>query len=361
MTQNSSPAANQHPTRTADEYLEFFRTDRFHAPLALYTGAALHKAGRLEEALAVWTLGDDVNSALRTIQFHPEADEIMRQHSALADRAIRDHFIGLHNSVIDRAEEKSGETLPRLRNAIWTHYHKSAFDYKTALQRPLVLYMPDLPAYPVADNSELPWVNGLSEMAPTIIDEYKSAVAANVAGSPYVHTEMKDEQWTALRDKMDWSAIYLYLNAQETDDTHRFPKTLAALEDIDLVKKSGLPLEAFFSVLKPGTHIPPHFGLTNTRLTVHLPLILPDQCAIRVGENTYEWQIGVPLAFDDSFEHEAWNKSDETRVVMIFEIPHPDLSTLEQQTIEEIYATFDGWVAAREKVAGMPALDNEQT
>ncbi len=60
-------------------------------------------------------------------------------------------------------------------------------------------------------------------------------------------------------------------------------------------------------------------------LRCHLPLIVPDseKCAIRVGEETHHWQEGKLVIFDDSFEHEAWNKSDARRVVLMFDIPNP--------------------------------------
>src|SRR3546814_7962020 len=69
---------------------------------------------------------------------------------------------------------------------------------------------------------------------------------------------------------------------------------------------------AFFSALKPGTHIPPHNGATNTRLTVHMPLVIPPDCALRVGDETRTWEPGKLLMFDDTIRHEAWNYSDRS-------------------------------------------------
>src|SRR3546814_9348823 len=66
---------------------------------------------------------------------------------------------------------------------------------------------------------------------------------------------------------------------------------------------------AFFSALKPGTHIPPHNGATNTPLTVHMPLVIPPDCALRVGDETRTWEPGKLLMFDDTIRHEAWNYS----------------------------------------------------
>ena len=83
---------------------------------------------------------------------------------------------------------------------------------------------------------------------------------------------------------------------------------------------------ALFSLLKPGTHIKPHHGLLNTRLIVHLPLIAPPGCALRVGSQTREWEVGKAFIFDDSIEHEAWNRGQSTRVVLLFEMWRPEIS-----------------------------------
>ncbi len=92
---------------------------------------------------------------------------------------------------------------------------------------------------------------------------------------------------------------------------------------------------AFFSALKPGTHIPPHNGATNTRLTVHLPLIIPPDCALRVGEQTHVWEPGKLVLFDDTIRHEAWNNSSQLRVVLIFSVWNPLLTEIERTLVSE--------------------------
>jgi len=70
-----------------------------------------------------------------------------------------------------------------------------------------------------------------------------------------------------------------------------------------------------FSLLAPHTRIPSHYGDTNARLVGHLPLILPGNCRFRVGNEIREWRYGEAWLFDDTIEHEAWNDSDEVRVI----------------------------------------------
>jgi aspartyl/asparaginyl beta-hydroxylase (cupin superfamily) len=104
-----------------------------------------------------------------------------------------------------------------------------------------------------------------------------------------------------------------------------------------------------FSLLRPGAHIPAHHGFLNTRLIVHLPLIVPPGCRFRVGNQTREWVEGRAWVFDDTIEHEAWNDSDRLRVVMIFDHWHPQLSVAERRLItalnDALYG-FDGGGAA---------------
>ena len=108
------------------------------------------------------------------------------------------------------------------------------------------------------------------------------------------------------------------------------PETTNLLESLDLVTAQGHAPEAFFSVLQPGTHIPPHYGLANTKLVIHLAIDIPGQCAIKVGGEVRGWEAGKCIVFDDSFAHEAWNRSDQTRVVLITEVWNPSLSELEK-------------------------------
>ena len=96
-------------------------------------------------------------------------------------------------------------------------------------------------------------------------------------------------------------------------------------------------------MLKPHTHIPPHTGVANFRLLVHLPLILPGQCRFRVGSETREWRLGEAWVFDDTIEHEAWNDSDETRVILICDLWNPYLSVEERQAIAQVIAATDAY------------------
>jgi aspartate beta-hydroxylase len=116
---------------------------------------------------------------------------------------------------------------------------------------------------------------------------------------------------------------------------------MAVIEGLELANAPPHTPEAFFSILKPGTHIPPHYGLSNFKLAVHLALMIPDSCGIRVGGETRYWQEGRCLVFDDSFEHEAWNRSNTLRAVLIVEAWNPALTGIERAAIGRIIAASE--------------------
>ena len=93
---------------------------------------------------------------------------------------------------------------------------------------------------------------------------------------------------------------------------------------------------AMFSVLQPKTRIPPHTGVANFRLVVHLPLVLPDGCGFRVGGEQRAWRLGEAWVFDDTIEHEAWNDSDQMRIILICDIWSPRLSAEERAAIRAV-------------------------
>jgi len=98
------------------------------------------------------------------------------------------------------------------------------------------------------------------------------------------------------------------------------PQTARLLREIPGIKT------AFFSILEPGKYIPPHRGPYNGVLRLHLGLIVPqarERCWIRVHDQILHWQEGKVLIFDDSFEHEVHNDTDETRVVLFVDFVRP--------------------------------------
>ncbi|MEM9899261.1 MAG: aspartyl/asparaginyl beta-hydroxylase domain-containing protein [Pseudomonadota bacterium] len=343
-----------------DEFLQNFREQPLSPPVALYAGAALHRAGRVEEAVAVWTIGADGEPILRKLFMHQDVGEELRRYSKLADETIRAHFNDLHRRTVETVEAQTGAKLPRVHAGIWPHFAAEPFEYRTANQRPLNFYMPDLPAVPIADRDDLPWADRIEAAADHMTSEYSAAVEAGAEFRPYLSTQFMGARWDEFRENPDWSALYLHYEAAETEMADSFPKTLSAINEAPLVRRNGCPLETFLSRLAPGTTIPRRHGLTNTRLTVHLPLIIPESEEserpwFRVADSIHHWRQGELLAFDDSFEHEECNPSNEDRTILTFETHHPDLSENEISAIEAVYEAFETWGKSRRSLLNLDA------
>ena len=126
-------------------------------------------------------------------------------------------------------------------------------------------------------------------------------------------------------DSGSWNVSYLHLHGLDfSENLDLCPKTAAVINEI-------FPRHyhhSFFSALSPGTHITPHYGPTNKKLRCHFPLFVPkDKAWLRVADRKVYLEEGVPVIFDDSFEHEAGNDDSESpRVVLIVDFWHPDLT-----------------------------------
>jgi beta-hydroxylase len=115
-----------------------------------------------------------------------------------------------------------------------------------------------------------------------------------------------------------WDVFGLYAFGQKIKRNCALcPQTSRLVEEIPGLTTAG------FSWLEPGTHIKPHVGYASNVLRCHLGLIVPGDCALRVGPETRTWQEGRCMVFDDTTEHEAWNRSDRSRVVLIIDFTRP--------------------------------------
>ena len=210
---------------------------------------------------------------------------------------------------------------------------------KTYYSQPTWMYFPELPAIEFFERSDFPWLDALEAASEEIRAELLRVLVADREGlQPYIDfpASMPLDQWKDLNRSRRWSAYFLW-NQGSANAGHmaRCPATARALEAVPVRPRieSRAPT-AFFSILDPKTRIPAHTGVTNTRLTVHLPLVIPPGCGFRVGGTTREWEPGKAWVFDDTIEHEAWNDSDTPRAILIFDIWNPLLTPAERDMIQ---------------------------
>jgi aspartyl/asparaginyl beta-hydroxylase (cupin superfamily) len=230
-------------------------------------------------------------------------------------------------------------------------------------QQPSFLYFPQLPAIEFHERAAFPWLDSIEAATDAIRAELLDVLAED-GGSlePYVShgggrsTQSIEQKWRELHQSRRWSVYYLWREGVPYQDhLARCPRTAAALESWPRCEVPGTSPNALFSILDARTRIPPHTGVNNSRLFVHLPLIVPPGCGFRVGGEKREWEPGKALVFDDTIEHEAWNDSDEPRAVLIFDIWNPDLRPEERAMLTTTIAGVGEFYGSSRQSPSTPA------
>jgi aspartate beta-hydroxylase len=203
----------------------------------------------------------------------------------------------------------------------------------------MIYHYPGLAPIAFFDRGDFPWLDELEAATEGIRDEFLRVLESQAQFTPYIKYDehLPVNQFAELNNSLRWSAFHLYESGKVIEENAaRCPLTMSLLQKVPRPDMPGRTPAAMFSMLKPNTRIPAHVGVTNARLVVHLPLIVPEKCGFRVGNDTREWVPGKAWVFDDTIDHEAWNDSDEFRVVLIFDIWHPQLSAAERQLITQL-------------------------
>jgi aspartate beta-hydroxylase len=203
--------------------------------------------------------------------------------------------------------------------------------------QPTFLNFPQLPAREFYPRAEFPWLEQLEAAAAYVREEFERVFAEDAASlEPYIAYPqgVPLDQWAELNHSRRWSAFYLWRDGKPMQEhLRRCPRTAQLLASLPLLDVPGYAPTAFFSILDAKSHIPAHTGVTNTRVIVHMPLIVPPACRFRVGSTTREWRSGEAWVFDDSIEHEAWNDSDVPRALLILDVWNPYLTAAERDLV----------------------------
>ena len=218
-------------------------------------------------------------------------------------------------------------------------------------QRPKFFWMPSLPPTAFFDRALFPWYEALEAQAPAIREEMLARLAEPKDFEPFLGTSDKAVEAQYLAGdaaSRAWDAYFFFRHGERFDAHHAAcPRTSQALGDVPLTRIRHHAPEVLFSVLAPQSHITPHHGVTNTRVVTHLPLLIPEgDCALVVGGETHRWQQGRCITFDDTFLHEAWNRTSATRVVMILDTWNPHLDEAERITLKDLVETIGDFNAA---------------
>ncbi len=281
------------------------------------------------------SLGHWINSASTPAGLRP-----LVEHAA---RTVRASSRALLFGVSEKLAARHGRSsMTRMEKCLRVYLGEEAPVFPDARQRPSFLYFPDLTPSAFLDRALLPCIGPL-EMQVAAIREELLQLLPSGQGRERVFTA-EDVERQNLRGSIGppaWDGYYFYRHGTRRDENcARCPVTSAALDRLPLARVREHAPEVLFSVFKAGTHLLPHRGVTNTRVVGHLPLIVPEDCALTVGGEIHVWQEGEVVVFDDTYEHEAWNRSKETRVVLIFDLWNPQLTEAEREAVTDIVAAI---------------------
>lgn len=332
----------------------------------LKLGFAQLSLGRRDKAQECFQRALMVNPGLR---FFAHSDESLpaafREEVRVALEVLGEREWAIATGALNAAASTHPSAdLARVERGFRIECGREARVFKYPLRQPLRLYLPDLPAIPWFEREQFDWVPMVEEQLPAVRAELETLIREEAQFIPYISqgggVDPHGTDFSCLEGSMEWNAFHLTQCGQWLEDRcRRCPQTTEIMRAVPAARMRGLAPEILFSRLQAGGHIVPHFGRTNVRLTVHMGIVIPENCAIRVADEIRGWQEGRVILFDDSFEHEAWNRSERDRSVLIFEVWHPALEPAEIVAIERFFDAREGWLDRCKPVASA-ALERGQ-
>ena len=291
------------------------------------SGAARKAARTFKDVLTIAPPEDQLAGEMRQAMRH--AREVVERNAQTLDDYLSERLAAIETGY-------SSDDLRRFAECRDIAVGKK----KIFTQKPSLLYFPRLPAIPFYDKADFPWLRDLEAATGVIRKELLNLLREDGAKfRPYVsHPDGAPiEQWADLNNSMRWNALFLWKDGVRNEENcKRCPGMAALLDTLPMIDLPNFGPTVLFSVLEPHTHIPPHSSVTNARLVVHLPVIVPKGCRFRVGNETRDWREGEAWVFDDTLDHEAWNDSNEKRVIVMIDIWNPLLTMAERSLVSEL-------------------------
>jgi aspartate beta-hydroxylase len=331
-----------------------------HFAARLHRGAALEQLQRRDDATTAYF------GALVAAQEHGKWRNDMTTPPGLrpavkhAIAFVEQHRRRIFMDLLQPLRDKHGATsLARVEQGLDIYLGERQASYPDPRQYCKFFYVPGLTATPYYPRERFPWHAELEKHTDVIRDELRGVLDQPAGVEPFLGTNdnklLKEQNLLdGTRGDAQWNSFFFHRHGELFEqNARRCPRTVEILDSLPLVHIRGHAPEVLFSILTPGSHILKHHGVTNTRLVTHLPLVIPGDCAISVGGVEHAWQEGRCVTFDDTFEHEAWNRSDKVRAVMILDSWHPDLTEAEREAIALLVGGIGDFHQAA-KVAGPP-------
>ena len=304
----------------------------------LHKGAVLEQLGRGDEALKSFLAGlmqaGDLGLMVQPERL-PAGLRQALQHAMDVVQQARE--ARLTQALAQLRAGHPAADFVRVDQCLRVYFRQEALPAASPLQRCTLMTFPGIPSQAWFAREQFPWFAEIERYTDEIRSELLEVLSGDEGFRPFIEMRRSHpgaKYWESLNYSPNWNAFFFYRDGHRFDaNCARCPVTAGLLDTLPLIRVADHSPETLFSVLKPGAHIPPHTGVINIRLVAHLALVIPPGCGIRVGTETRGWKEGECIVFDDTFEHEAWNKSKHTRVVLIFDIWNPYLTELEREAM----------------------------
>ena len=261
------------------------------------------------------------------------------------DAYRRDKRERLFAAYAEVRERHGADAVRRVERALTGYLREWDASPPDARQRPKFFWFPDLPPGPYHDPMLQPWAPALREAWQDIRHEAMELLREDrdfVSFLGLKPGQKAPESIGGASADPAWDAFFFYNHGVRYDANHaRCPRTSALLESIELCRIARQAPEICFSLIRPQSSILPHHGVTNIRLVFHLPLIVPSDCALSVGGIEHRWREGEPILFDDTFQHEAWNRSDQPRLILLMDCWNPHLTEVEKEAVRHVVEAID--------------------
>jgi aspartyl/asparaginyl beta-hydroxylase (cupin superfamily) len=285
-----------------------------------------------------------LGEARQSRPFDPRIIERLRRAQAFVQDRVQDFQQAL-DAALDSVDMRDPIGALRLQHALDLLKGKRMIHP----QQPSMLYYPYLAQRQFFEREEFAWAAELERSTADIRAELLALLEGDAEFRPYVENspDRPTRDFHGLNNNPSWTALYLWKHGTFVEEVaRRCPATVEALKRVPLSRIGSRTPSVFFSRLEPGAHIPPHTGMLNSRLICHLPLIVPEGCWLRVGNEKRSWEDSKLLIFDDSIEHEARNPTSKMRIVLIFDIWRPELSEAERRAISAMFEAIDEFRAS---------------
>ena len=315
------------------------RLDSRNFPALLMQASLLERLDRQTEAAEAYGI------ALAQAPLETSLDPVTLKALTHAREVNARHLTSMREFVRAQVAEVRADCGQAARRRLDAFIDTSLRLRRRYAQEPSDYWYPGLPVIEFYQRDEFPWIGEFEAATAAIQRELAEVLRADLESfNPYVHypDHAPLDQWRELNHSPRWTSYNLYERGKpNVDRCQRAPLTAQAIAALPQPIIPGRSPCAMFSLLRPHTRIPAHSGVANFRLVVHLPLILPDDCGFRVGGEVREWQMGEAWVFDDTIEHEAWNDSDESRIICICDIWSPRLTEDERLAIACVVVASD--------------------